>query len=395
MSEIFAVIFLTDNNTKKAAEGRRDPRPFSSITYMLWFGSRLLGFIIPSVRSGGNRNDTQMHGMPAPSHPAAGQVPDEDISDAFPMRAVWLLAALSIFVLPANMLFFGRNADIGFSMNGFAAVYFSAVIGVCIYLFQQSDIKYKLFASGGLLAGSFVRAFSCRNFLISAYGNSPCITPDFDRLLTDAFVSNLSEALVMSLTAAAAALFICSVHKGSLRQKTLTAAAVSSILSVIYSLFKFRQVLFRFYSVISVISVILLIVVGGVVTAGFAAAAYLLGSFRNKRLDISGSARVWCIFCAAVTIAVFAVSMSELLHFSGGLVILQAAGTAGYMLMLTQKRIGFPAALCSALLSTAVTGRVLDFFLMSFSVNCLVLISMANPLICWVLIRKEWHKADS
>ena len=46
MLEIFAIMTLSNHNAKKAAERGRDPRPFRIITYILWFGFEILGFIL-------------------------------------------------------------------------------------------------------------------------------------------------------------------------------------------------------------------------------------------------------------------------------------------------------------------------------------------------------------
>ena len=346
---------------------------------------------------GGNGNDAQKHSIPAPSQPAEVKAPSEDISDASPMRAVWLLAALNIFMLLTSISFADNSADVGFSMDSYGAVPFSAAVGVCIYLFQQYSRKYKLLASAGLIVSSFVKAFSYRIMLTEIFRDNHYNMPDYGSLISNAFTERFAEALLISLTAAAASLFICSVYKASIGRKTLAAAAVSSVLYAVCSIFSIRMMLFGVYAYDADLYTPMIIqaAASGAVTAAFAAAAYLLGSFRNQKLVIRGSAKVWCIFCALVSFICFVSSLTSRMYFSAGLIILHAAGTAGYILMLMQKRIGFPAVLCSALLSTAVIGRVLAFFIMSYPPDGLVLISMANPLICWILIRNEWNEADS
>ena len=343
----------------------------------------------------GNRNDSQMHGIPAPSQPAAGKAPSEDISDAVPARAVWLLAALNIFMLLTSIYFTGNGADFGFSPGSSFAVPFSAAVGVCIYLFLQPDVKYKLLASGGLFVSSFVRAFSYRNFLLQVFRYSFSDPSDYSAMLINAFAEYFEEALVISFIAAVSALFICSVHKGSLRQKTLAAAAVSSIFSVVYGIWRIREVLVISYGVNPLLQVIIQPLSVGAAIAAFAAAASLLCGFRKQKLVIRGSSGIWCIFCAAVSFICFAGNLNPRMFFSAGLLVLHAAGAAGYILMLMQKRIGFPVALCSALLSTAVIERVYDIFIAAYVSEGLVLISMINPLICWILIRNEWNEADS
>ena len=46
MLEIFAVMMLANHNAKKAAERGRNPGPFKTITYVLWFGCEILGLIL-------------------------------------------------------------------------------------------------------------------------------------------------------------------------------------------------------------------------------------------------------------------------------------------------------------------------------------------------------------
>ena len=54
MLEIFAIMMLANHNAKKAAERGRDPGPFKTITYVLWFGCEILGFIIGAALIGGD-----------------------------------------------------------------------------------------------------------------------------------------------------------------------------------------------------------------------------------------------------------------------------------------------------------------------------------------------------
>ena len=333
-------------------------------------------------------------GSSAPSQPDSG----EDILSSSPMRAVWLLAAVNIFVLTGSVFFaLRRGAD--YSMSGFVTIFFSAVIGICIYLFQHDELKYKLYAAGGLIVSSLIRAFSYQIMLSVLHRPDADISQysQYYAIIRNSLSQHLSEALVMSLIAAVSALFVCSVHKGSIKKKTLAAAAVCCVLSVICSIFRIVMPPYNIYPPYpySLTSQIVQTIGGGAAIAAFAAAAYLLGSFGNKRLEVRGSSKIWCIFCAAASFICLACNISDQYYFSVSLMILQTAAIAGYILMTEQKRIGYPVVLCSSLLSVSMTERIFMSFRISSAAACLELMTVINPLICWMLIRNEWYEADS
>lgn len=342
--------------------------------------------------------ETEPESLPVTEHaePPAVPLPAEK-----PHRAVWLIcfAAISWFLLLVLQSAFAPRA-----MFSADTLYFcvAAMVGAAAYLITRRTMRYKLIAAGAAALSASLLAISeavMKNPAI--YGMRVSLAKIFN-MRNALIVRALPGALVAVCVALALAWIVSSRMKtGSDQRRVRLSGGAAAIgyfaVREIHAIYSARMFLpkLRFPDLFSVFSGALFDAICVFVVC---AAAYALCNIPSGRVRVKGLGLVWC-WIATVGMAVSVVTMLTAGLSTGqpgsvftAQLLLALFGLAGYVLLLTKRRIGLYFILLGAGLTLAaliVTTLSLSFHGDMRFVVLLVslLLGGLNPLFAWLSVR--------
>ncbi len=313
--------------------------------------------------------------------------------DEKPMLAVWVLCGALLVMLLGAFTFFTAMGRSYYNTMELTALCFPLALGTCVYLMQQRDAKYNVFAVGGIICGMLFYAFSMTylNLYVTRL-QAPPIGALFNQQI---FFLNVRSSVISGSIVAVAAIVIALAYKGPSPKKVFAAALTGAGAMLLYRLFNLRYLFMApdMHPVRKAGYVITNIFDAACIVL-FALIIWMLCTLEKDAVNTGTGAKIWFGICAGATLIVAIVGLATgTVGILGALVAL--AGVGGYALLFFSKRVGLPIVLGVVLLNVAAgVGAGFTGYQPSVLSGLLPLLGLINPLVTWLLIRGAWGTAQ-
>ena len=289
-----------------------------------------------------------------------------------PARALWAVG----FALAAWLLLLVLQSVFGpYTAFSADALYLAvaALIGAAAYLVTRSSLKYRLCGAGAGLLAALISALSVpitHNALL--YGQRVNLVEMF-RLRSALFINSIVPALLFILLSLGAALLVSVLYKKTDKKRVqLSGGAAAAVYFVcnLAKIFAYPQIYLGSLHFINVFSAVLGILADAVSLFLVCVAVYDLCNMPAGKVKLHGIGLVWAwLATAGMAVSLIAAisagtsSNPTTITYTAQF-LLAAAGLAGYILLLCQRRVGLyviligTGVMLGAQLTTALVGVV-------------------------------------